>query len=110
MADRAFEQGRMPVVRIDSERNPRLFHATSSRANIAASSHPTDAVGPLTAALLDPILAARRLALAAARQGGTMTLLISNENVQEALDSRKLRGESIIDAIESAYRDLGADR
>jgi ornithine cyclodeaminase/alanine dehydrogenase-like protein (mu-crystallin family) len=39
-----------------------------------------------------------------------MTLLISNENVQDALDSKKLRVESIIDAIEGAYRDLGADR
>lgn len=39
-----------------------------------------------------------------------MTLLISNENVQEALDAKKLRLESVIDVIEGAYRDLGADR
>lgn len=39
-----------------------------------------------------------------------MTLLISNENVQAALDSRELRVETIIDAIEGAYRDLGADQ
>jgi alanine dehydrogenase len=39
-----------------------------------------------------------------------MTLLISNENVQEALDARTLRADSIIDVIEGAYRDLGADQ
>ncbi len=39
-----------------------------------------------------------------------MTLLISNENVQQALDSGKLPVGSIIDAIEGAYQDLGADR
>ena len=38
-----------------------------------------------------------------------MTLLISNENVQAALDSGQLRVEGIIDAIEGAYRDLGTD-
>ena len=38
-----------------------------------------------------------------------MTLLISNENVQDALDAKRLRPESILDAIEGAYRDLGAD-
>jgi len=36
-----------------------------------------------------------------------MTLLISNENVQMALDSGALRSGAIIDAIEGAYRDLG---
>ena len=38
-----------------------------------------------------------------------MTLLISNENVQAALDSGQLRVDAIIDAIEGAYRDLGTD-
>ncbi len=39
-----------------------------------------------------------------------MTLLISNENVQAALDSGALRTDGIVDAIETAYRDLGSDR
>src|SRR5581483_6717524 len=38
-----------------------------------------------------------------------MTLLISNENVQQALDSGKLRFDRILEAIEGAYRDLGND-
>lgn len=38
-----------------------------------------------------------------------MTLLISNEDVQAALDANRLRLESVLDVIESAYRDLGAD-
>jgi len=36
-----------------------------------------------------------------------MTLLISNENVQEALDARKLRLESVIDVIEGARTHQG---
>ena len=39
-----------------------------------------------------------------------MTLLISNENVQAALDSGQLTQDRIVGAIEPAYRDLGADR
>jgi ornithine cyclodeaminase/alanine dehydrogenase-like protein (mu-crystallin family) len=39
-----------------------------------------------------------------------LTLLISNENVQAALDHGALRTDAIIDAIENAYRDLGNDR
>lgn len=39
-----------------------------------------------------------------------MTLLISNENVQAALDSGQLGVEAIIGSIEDAYRDLGNDR
>lgn len=39
-----------------------------------------------------------------------MTLLISNENVQDALDSGQLSHARILGAIEGAYRDLGADR
>jgi hypothetical protein len=41
-------------------------------------------------------------------RGGHMTVLISNENIQEALHAGRLRVEAIIDAIEGAYRDLGA--
>lgn len=39
-----------------------------------------------------------------------MTLLISNEDVQAALDSGLLTQDRIVGAIETAYRDLGADR
>jgi ornithine cyclodeaminase/alanine dehydrogenase-like protein (mu-crystallin family) len=39
-----------------------------------------------------------------------MTLFISNENVQSALDSGRLRIDAVLDAIEAAYRDLGQDR
>ncbi|MPZ13577.1 MAG: hypothetical protein GEU73_04000 [Chloroflexi bacterium] len=39
-----------------------------------------------------------------------MTLFISNDDVQAAIDSKKLRLEPIIGAIEGAYSDLGADK
>lgn len=39
-----------------------------------------------------------------------MTLLISNENVQQALDSGQLQMQAIMDAIEGAYGDLARDK
>lgn len=39
-----------------------------------------------------------------------MTLLISNENVQQALDSGQLQMQAIMDAIEGAYGDLASDK
>ena len=46
----------------------------------------------------------------AQRRREFMTLIISNEHVQQVLDDGTLLPQTIIDAIEGAYRDLGAGK